>query len=279
MANSKRPKVGIVILNYNGWLDTRDCLSAIDRLTYGNFETYVVDNASTNDSVEQLRSNARRAQVIESAENLGFGRGNNLGICHAMKGGADFVWLLNNDTKVDPNSLTALVERMEQDAQIGAVGSVLYWMDEPARVQVWGGCSVNWVLGRTGVFTRPVAESRIDYLCGASMLIRRDVLEQVGMFDDGFFMYWEDADLGVRIRRAGWKLAVAPGARILHKQWGSSSRAAAQRMYQESASLFFRRNARLPQVPLAVRQLGRVVKAAVARIVPASAPAPAAGGK
>ncbi len=165
-----------------------------------------------------VREQFPHVEIRELEQNLGFAKGNNAGIRAALERGAGYVWLLNNDTTVDPMALRAMVEKAESDPRIGAVGSAIYYMSDPKRLQAWGGGDVNFWLGRWRHFSMPVAEERIQFLTGASLLLRRSVLESVGLLDEGYFLYWEDADYCFRIRRAGWRLAVAGNSTVWHEE-------------------------------------------------------------
>ncbi len=158
------------------------------------------------------------------------------------------MWLVNNDTKVHPHALTAMVETARSDLRIGAVGSVLYHMEQPDTIQYWGGGRVNVWLGRSYVFTKRVEDHRIQFLGGASILLRRKALEEIGLLDDGFFMYWEDSDLCFRFLEAGWKLAVAPESKVWHKQCGSTGKKSSQvdLLMRVSMVRFLKRHAPMP---------------------------------
>lgn len=221
------PLVYILIVNYNAWPDTLACLRALERLCYPNYRVLVLDNASQNDGVARLRAAFPHLELVELGRNLGFAGGNNAGIRRALAAGADYVWLLNPDTLPEAGALAAMVERAEQDARVGAVGAVLYEMDNPQQVQAWGGGQVVLPWGLIRLLTHPRQAGRLNYISGASLLIRRAALEQVGLLDEGFFMYGEDCDYGLRLIRAGFRLAVAEGARVLHKggsSWSGSLR-------------------------------------------------------
>lgn len=216
------PKVCIVILNWNGWKDTLVCLDSLAGLDYSAFEIVVVDNGSTDESVERL-SDRTDITLLKSGENLGFAGGCNVGVRYALQREFAYVWLLNNDTRVDSGALSALVDCAEANTQIGAVGSVLRDFSTN-EIQAWGGGKVNFFTGRIKHFHHPVSRDSIDFLIGASLLIRRDVLTQDLTLDDqAFFLYWEDTDLGVRIRKAGWLLAVASASIVWHKESASTS--------------------------------------------------------
>jgi GT2 family glycosyltransferase len=246
------PLVHIVLLNWNGWRDTSECLRSLRRLDYAPFVTLVVDNGSSDDSVMRLREAYPEIEITESGANLGFAGGCNVGIRRALTAGADYIWLLNNDTTVETHALRALVNRAEQDPGIGAVGSAIYSMTNPKQLQAWGGGYVNFWLGRSRHFEHPVSDSKIEFLTGASMLLRHQAVDAVGLLDDGFFMYWEDGDYCFRLRGAGWKLAVAGESEIRHKE-SSSVGWASPRMdsyFSASAARFFRKHARLPSLSL-----------------------------
>jgi len=211
------PLVYILVLNYRAWRDTLLCLKALERLEYPNYRLLVLDNASDNNAVAQLRAAFPQLELIALERNLGFAGGNNVGIRRALAEGADYVWLLNPDTIPEPEALSAMVDLAEQDPRIGAVGSVLLDMDNPQQVQAWGGGEVVLFWGLIRLLTHPRQAARLSYISGASLLIRRRALEQVGLLDEGFFMYGEDCDYGLRLRKAGFLLAVAPQARVRHK--------------------------------------------------------------
>jgi GT2 family glycosyltransferase len=244
----RRGLVYIIVLNWNGWRDTAECLSSLGALDYEDCRLLVVDNGSVDDSVRRLRADFPEVEILEAGTNLGFAGGNNLGIRYGLAHGAEFIWLVNNDTKVDSRALTVMVEAARANPRIGVVGSVLYHMEQPQKIQYWGGGVVNLWLGRSSVFTRQVDDQRLQYLSGASMLLRRQALEEVGLLDDGFFMYWEDSDLCFRYRKAGWGLAVAPGSKIWHKQCGSLGKKSSQvdLFMKTSMVRFLQRHAPVP---------------------------------
>ena len=252
----------IVILNWNNYADTASCLESIRDLEYGNREVVVVDNGSTDESVTQIRKSYPDTKVIEAGHNLGFASGCNVGIRYALSHGCDFVWLLNNDTTVDRLALSMLVERATRYPKVGVVGSAIYDMEYPEHLQAWGGGYVNFWLGRSRHFLHPVADESIDFITGASMFITRRAIESIGLLDENFFMYWEDADYCYRLQKAGWKLAVAGGSRIWHKGSASIGKASIQldRYFNASARRFFRKHAPVPAVPIWTASALRVGK-------------------
>jgi GT2 family glycosyltransferase len=243
-----RDKAYIIVLNWNGWEDTSRCLSSLQQLDYRNHCVIVVDNGSTDDSVARICEAFPAVKLVETGKNLGFAGGCNVGIREALAEGADFIWLLNNDTIVDPGALRAMVDKAGTNPRVGAVGSAIYFMDEPQQMQVWGGGYINLWLGRSGHFLQPVPDQRIPFLTGASLLISRRAIEVVGMLDEGFFMYWEDADFCFRLRRAGWLLAVAGKSRVWHKgaTFVGKGSVSSYRYFNASASRFFKKHAPVP---------------------------------
>jgi GT2 family glycosyltransferase len=212
-------RVSVIVLNWNGWQDTLACLASLQLLDYGNYELLVVDNGSTDDSVAHLQSAFPHLPLLQTGANLGFGGGCNAGIRQALARQADYVWLINSDATVAPDALSALVRCAEHNPAVGSVGSVLYEAHAPDRIQLWGGGRVNLWLGRSN---HCLAPGPIDFVSGASLLLRRTALEHVGLFDEAsFFMYWEDTDLAFRLRKAGWQLAVAADSKVWHKQSAS----------------------------------------------------------
>lgn len=261
MKERATPYVYVVILNWNGWQRTAACLRSMQNLRYPRYQILVVDNQSTDDSVRRLNDLFPDQDLVVNSANLGYAGGNNPGIREALRAGADYVWLVNNDTLAEPDSLAAMVDIAEARPEVGAVGSVLYRMDRPDEVETWGGGRISLWLGTVNSPTRPVDERTLDYVSGASLLLRRETLNDVGLLDDRFFLYWEDADLGFRIRSAGWKLAVAPKSRLFHLGSASLGRKSPLRDYYfaRSALLFFRKHAAIAAIPLVVGILGRIV--------------------
>jgi len=261
------PKVCCVIVNWNGWRDTLECLASLRQQDYGSLQVIVVDNGSTNDSVERIRAGFPEVQVIAAGENLGFAKGTNVGLRAGLAGGADFLWLLNNDTVCPPDTLRKLVRKAQQVPEAGLVGSVLYYMHDPARVQAWGGGAVKPWIGYTTHFTTPHQLNTNTFTTFASALARRAMLEEVGLLYEGSFMYYEDSDFCLRMQRTRWKIAIAEDTAILHKEGGSVPKGENPFMTQVitvSGLRFIRRNSRLAwlgmPVFVALRIGRRVIK-------------------
>ena len=243
--------VYVVVLNWNGWQDTIACLVSLQQLNYADFNLLAVDNGSTDSSVAQIKRALPEVELLQTGVNLGFGGGCNAGIKLAMSRGADYVWLLNSDATVDPGALSAMVRVAEQNLAVGAVGSVLYEADQPDQRQLWGGGTVNLWFGRSKHRLLP---GPLDYISGASALLRCSALDEIGSFDQSiFFMYWEDTDLSFRLRHAGWLLAVAEDSRVWHKQSASLGKRSPvlDEYFVQSAVRFFGRYAPMPVIALA----------------------------
>ena len=257
-----KPRVHTVVVNWNSWRETATCLSALRGLNYKNVRVIVVDNGSTDDSVSRIREDFPWVDVILAGRNLGFPGGCNVGIRQAFAEGTDYIWLLNNDATVDTGALGAMVDKAETDPQIGAVGSAIYCMEEPTRLQAWGGGYVNFWLGRARHFVEPVADEKIQYITGASLLISRRALEEVGLLDEGIFLYWDDPEFCWRLRTAGWKLAVAGGSMVWHKGM-SAFGAKSPRLdifYNASAARFFKLHSPTPLLSLWIGVTLRIAK-------------------
>ena len=216
--------VSIILLNWNGLADTVECLESLMSLDYPAYEVVVVDNGSTDGSAGVIRARFPWVVLIETGENLGFAGGNNVGLRHVMAGAADYAFLLNNDTAIDPLCIRQLVEIAEGDSAIGIVGPTIYYYHDSERV--WsGGGAIDWQRGLTrmlGLDEEDVgqfgsAPREVDFVSGCAMLVRRAALERAGLMDERFFAYYEEVEWCVRIRQAGFRVVHVPQARLWHK--------------------------------------------------------------
>ena len=264
-ADARAPEVAVVLLNYRNWSDTARCLASLRRLDYPAYRVVVVDNHSGDDSVRRLRADFG-VEILEQESNRGFAAGANVGIAKALDDGVEHIWLLNNDTEVTPGSLGEMVATASADPHVGAVGCVILDLCRRGRLAVWGGGHVSFVVGVNWPRRRAARPRQLTYLTAASVLLRTAALRQTGLLDEGFFMYWEDVDLCVRLRRAGWKLAVAERAIVYHKEAGAFRGDFRRRdaLIAASAVRFFRKHARVPIVPIVLGTGLRSLKRAVA---------------
>lgn len=220
--------VYLIILNWNGWQDTAECIESCKILEGNNLHIVIVDNGSTDQSEYELRRRFPEMAILQTGLNLGYAGGNNVGIRYALEKGADYIWLLNNDTVVDTDALVELISIAEISPDVGVVGSkILLYMK---RNYIWfaGGFWKGNKLfpSHRGEGERDMGQydsvSEVDYISGCSLLFRSDVVSEVGYLDEGYFLYWEDTDWCARILNAGWKVMYAPKSRVYHKVSASS---------------------------------------------------------
>jgi len=243
------PLVSIVTLNWNQAAVTCALLDSLDRATYPRTEVIVVDNGSAPDDVAVLAAHPSSPRLVRSATNLGFTGGNNLGIRHAR---GEYVLLLNNDTEVEPDFLEPLVATMQVNQTIGAASPKIRYFNEPDRIQYAGGTAVDDVRGQA----RWIGGGELDHrqhdlsgpteMChGAALMIRRRVLEEVGLLGEDFFIYYEELDFGTRLRRAGWKAHYVAESTVWHKESVTVGKASPTKVYFQTRNrvLYLRRNA------------------------------------
>lgn len=205
----------VIVLGYNGEKYLRDAFESLlnQNFPQSEYEIIYVDNKSTDNSVNIANEYAKKYsnfRVIVNNENLGFSAGNNVGI-RASKG--EYVALFNHDAIADKNWLKKLVEVMENDKRTGAAGGKIYYYNSNdlyfgGGKVLYGGFCWNWSLNDK--------EGECDYVSGCAILLRKEVLNKVGLLDEDYFMYYEETDLCARIRRAGYKIWYTPKAIVWH---------------------------------------------------------------
>ncbi|HPX61882.1 MAG TPA: glycosyltransferase family 2 protein [Deltaproteobacteria bacterium] len=242
----------IILVNWNGWRDTLECLESLQLLDYPDFRVVVCDNASNDGSVNMIREWAAGNHLsfmelprheaeelsecndlpwltlIRIDENLGFAGGNNVGIRFGLSRAFDYFWLLNNDTVVEPGALKYLVQRMLEKPTIGICGSTIRLYENREKVQALGGgrylqwLGLPWHYGRyfkadsVETVMQSVAEARMNYVEGASMLVSRRFVDTVGLLCEDYFLFLEEADWAVRAK-AYFSLGYAPRSVVYHK--------------------------------------------------------------
>jgi GT2 family glycosyltransferase len=216
----------VIILTWNRVDDIVACLESYDQVKYPNLEVVVVDNASADETVPTVRERYPWATLIVNDDNLGYVGGNNVGIRYALAHGADYVFILNSDTKMTANVLEELVRVMRSDPRIAIVGAKNLYMQNPAFT--WGKYGVlNWgpMLARThGRFIRDYPEASpkdVDWVIGNGCMMSRAALEEIGIFDEAFFQVHEDIDWCTRARKLGYRVVYVDTAAIYHR--GASS--------------------------------------------------------
>ena len=244
--------VAIILVNWNGKNDTLACLASLRQVKSSReagsssagqkskVKCIVVDNGSTDDSVVAIKKNFPEVEVIETIENIGFAGGNNVGIRRALEDRFDFVWLLNNDTVVHEQAVSALIDACGLSS-VGIAGSKIYFAPgheyhkrrythkERGRVLWYAGGLIDWenmYASHRGVDEvdngQYDAVGETSFVTGCSMMIRREVIEKIGFFDEKFFAYLEDVDFCLRAKRLGYTLLYVPQSILWHKNAGSS---------------------------------------------------------
>lgn len=218
--NNPDKKIAIIILGYNSKQHLLDCLSSLVDLNYpkDRYGIFLFDNNSADDSVAYTKENFPQVKVIVNSENLGFAAGNNQASQYVLELGFDYVLLLNDDTISDANMLQELLTVAESDSLIGAVQARLMLWPEKEKVNSLG--NKLHYLGFGFSDTSPdfnLQPLEITYGSGAALLIKREMLEKIGLFQADFFMYHEDLDFGWRARLSGYKIFLAPQAIVYHK--------------------------------------------------------------
>jgi len=238
-------RVSIIIVNYNGYGETIDCLKSLLKLDYSNFDIFVVENGSSNNSFQKIsdflkkpetRNRKPVTQIIKSAENLGFAGGCNLGIREAQKTEANYFLLLNPDTKVEKDFLSKLIEVSEnsqnysgfKNKKIGFLGPRIFYEDKKTIYSNGGYIKRNLLqaeLKDHGKFRKNLCETKpflTDYITGTALLVSKSVLNEIGLMCEDYFLYYEDSDWAVRASKKGFVHVIAPDAVIYHKGYHST---------------------------------------------------------
>ena len=247
------PFVSIVIINWNNHQDTLECLDSLCSINYAKYQIVVVDNFSQDQSIEKIEEWAEQSKrslgkydvnlelirgkekgqlaLIKNDHNAGYDGGVNLGIRFALSQGAEDIWLLNNDVIVESDALIELVKLLHADERIGIVGSKIMTYYDIKRIQDIGG----WLSFRTYIFNRDIGHYEIDqgqfdrvmepdFINGASMLVKGSLIADIGLFDENYFLYWDDADFCVRAKKKNWKLCTCPASVVWHKEGGTTEK-------------------------------------------------------
>lgn len=230
------PKVFIVILNYNGKAVLKNTLESVYKLNYPNYEVVVVDNNSVDGSFEEARISFGKFNFIKNNQNVGFAAGNNVAIKWALEKMADYILLLNNDALIEKDALTNLIKAAQKNDKIGILSPVIY---KGNSSQIWfSGGKIDWLRMRTEHLD-DIKETQ--YITGCAMLIKKDVFKKIGLLDETFFLYYEDADFSFRAAKNGFKLKIVSEAKVFHFEKSSES---LNKIYYlvRSGIIFFRKN-------------------------------------
>lgn len=223
MRGMAMPGVSAIIVNYNLKKDTLQCLDSLQQTRFPSLTCIVVDNGSTDDSVEAIHERFPETTILQTGENSGYAGGVNCGIEYALRHGAEYLLILNNDIVADPDLVDALVGVSQKNPQIGVVCPKVYYYDQ--KDVLWSaGARIDMRWGRPSLIGRNErdrgqydSERLVDYLDGCAFLASRQMCEQVGLMDPIYFVYFEDSDWSIRMRHAGFKIVYTPAARAWHK--------------------------------------------------------------
>ena len=231
--------ISAIIVNWNTKDLLAECLNSLSSQTYADrMEIIVVDNASSDDSMQMVKRDFPYVKVIQNQENLGFARGNNIGI---RQSSGRYVCLVNSDVRLLPDCLSPLVQQLDQDTTIGIIGPKVLWPDMTLQDScrkfpgLWNNlCELlrlNRLFPKSNFFSGEhmkhfdhTTTKNVDGLVGCFLMIRRTALDQAGVFDERFFIYSEETDLCKRFRQQNWKIVFYPGAQIIHHVRKSSEK-------------------------------------------------------
>ena len=264
--------IAIITLNWNRASDTLAFLDSARQQTLQDVQLLVVDNGSTDHSVEQLGAFSPPVDLLINPTNLGFAKGMNYGIRRALEQGAEYMFIANNDTILAPDMLQRLIE-LAQQSHARIIAPVIFYASQPELIwsagahhnpltleiiDVWRGKSLS-NLGNTPY--------PVEFITACGMLVSRTCFEEVGLFDERFFMYYEDSDFSLRVQATGGKILVDPQAHMWHKVATSSggSDSPSERYWMARSSLiYFRKHARFRQwLVIGPYRLGSAVKTSI----------------
>ena len=237
-------KTAIIILNYNGIEDTIECFDSIKASKSQSFQIIIVDNASTDDSMDRLEAHLEKQKtnyhivsenaaycndsvvIIKSRLNRGFSGGNNLGLAFALNNPAiNYFWVLNNDTSIDESALDELIVYKEQQPQIGIIGSKLMFYHEPKKIQAIGGVFNKYKARFSQIGCDQIDTGqydnfypKMDFVIGASLFVDRFYLEKVGLLAEDYFLYFEEIDWALRGKKEGISVGFCSKSIVYHKQ-------------------------------------------------------------
>ena len=215
------PYVVIVILTYNKWANTADCLNAIAHANYSHYHIVIIDNGSTDETLGTLHAHYPDVTVIENHANLGYAQGNNIGVQWAMTVGADYVLLFNPDVIIAPNSISLLVQAAEKNSSAAFVGPTIYHFDEPNVIQSAGGLVDGWQFGHRAMNVPDTDQftdiEPVDWVTGCAILARCRTIKQIGLLDSDFFLYCEEVDWCLRAHELGYQIFFVPQSHVWHK--------------------------------------------------------------
>ncbi len=253
----------VQVLHWRGLDKTRECLRSVLAIDYPNFGVLLVDNGSDTSDHKILKEEFAAIEVLTLDQNYGFAGGSNRGLQHAIDAGADLVWLINNDATVDPETLSGLVQIAVANPSAGALGALVVEGEEKNAPQVGVG-AINYLKAKTYLRKLPVFESHggavqtihpCEWLSGSSLLLRSTALKKIGLFDERYYLYFEDVDLCLRLNKGGFACLLVPGS-VVHHQGNASTQGGLSlwRAYYHTRNrlLFFMQNTPPSKRPVAL---------------------------
>jgi GT2 family glycosyltransferase len=250
------PSLWVVLVGWNSHDDVLRCLEALQRQTYPSLRTVLVDNGSSDGTAAAVRARFPQVRLFALGSNHGFARAVNIGLRYALERGASYVLLLNPDTWFEPNTLTQLLAVAEADRRLGIASPKIYLQRAPDHLWGVGGVLTDQGLRFYGLEERDAGQydaGQVDFLLGCAMLLRAEMLREVGLLDERFFVFCEEIDLCLRARAAGWQVSLAPGVRLWHTGGATTARRPTIRQFHlaRSRMQFLRKyRARFALLPL-----------------------------
>lgn len=247
------PKTAVIILNFNSYNQTIECIESVKNITYPNYEIIVVDNNSKDDSLQQIKGSFPDVILLKSRDNLGYASGNNLGIKYALEKNMEYICILNNDVAVDRNFLEPIIKTLMDDKNAAAAGPSICYYGQDDVIQAMGG-NINLYTGLPtmkfkGKKLSQVKEDivSVDYLGGACFVVKAEILKKIGLIPENYFLFYEETEFFLNIKRQGYKLISIRDSKVYHKVSGTISKYKGLSYFflNRNRIIFVRRNARL----------------------------------
>jgi len=225
-----KPHVISVIVNWNGKEDLRECLDSLAHVEYEPFSILVVDNGSSDGSVVFVSTHYPSVDIISLPHNHGYAFGLNKGVLMALEKKPDYIFILNNDTVIEPLAISRLIDVMESEKTVGIAAPKVLCYDQPTKVYSLGTRSYRWLPLPVNFGYKKhdrLSYNRImefDYVTGCAMMVRSEIFHEVGLFDTSYYMYYEDADFCRRVRERGYRIVCVGDAVVYHKGARSTGR-------------------------------------------------------
>lgn len=227
----KLEKIAIILLNYNNYIDTIECIKSIKENTNKDnfdYEIIVVDNKSTNESLSKLKE-VEGITLIEAEENAGFSAGNNVGIKYAIENKSDYILLLNNDTVITENSIDKMYSELKKHDDIGIMSCRIMYFDDKELINCCGG-KISYLKGTAVIYNKGKKYKGndkqeliyTDFTTGCCMLMKSELIQEIGLLPEEYFMYYEDVDFCAKVQKSGYKIGVCLNAVIYHKESAAS---------------------------------------------------------